>query len=118
MTRKPILHGRDHAHGGADPIALFEWRPATLSVGWTGEAFYRNMWDGVPELRGSISDGGSGTVAFVLPEGFRPDFDVSYVTDMAADDSFVVARVAVTAATGEVTVYFPAAADSGATVGL
>lgn len=110
--RKPIIHGRDHAPGGADPIPgialVGDWIAATLLPDWTGEAYYRHVV-GATELRGSISGGASGTVAFILPVGFRPDFDVSYVTDMASTGgSFAVARIAVTAATGEVTVYFPA----------
>ena len=47
------------------------WQPAAFLNGWGGSAAYRRIVNAV-YLAGTLNSGVSGTVAFNLPNGFRP----------------------------------------------
>lgn len=71
---------------------------------------FRRTEDGGVEFKGHLNaeEAVTDTVAFVLPAGYRPPMDVSFLTDILAGTEFSVARVAISATTGEVTITFPA----------
>ena len=61
------------------------------------------------EFQGHLDPSGatSGTVAFTLPPYWRPERDVSWLTDVYDGVTATIARVSIDHTTGEVTVVFP-----------
>lgn len=117
LASKPVLHGRDHRPGGADPSDPGPWH----NVGDSGEPAFQNSWEnvgtglapmrfrliigsplaagdsGTPqgnsiEIQGSVIGGLTATVIFTLPVGYRPSHELRLA---ASDDvgDFVVLRV-------------------------
>lgn len=86
---KPVIHGRDHAPGGADAISS-KWHTLTLVPSWVNvggarpPARYRVMppqdhVSGVPalELQLAVTGGTAGSQVTSLPYTF--DFDASLI---------------------------------------
>jgi hypothetical protein len=100
------------------------WTDPEFENGWDnagapyGDFMYRWHADGSLEFKGHVMPGTSGTVVFTLPDGtggttepdYRPDHDVSFLTDIVNGTSFEIARVYIDASTGEVTITYPAGA--------
>lgn len=98
-------------------------------VGGTGEPAFQNSWDAegsgaVPprfrwtlgaglEIQGAFTGGTYGTVAFTLPEGYRPDY-VMYLAGSDADNNPLTFKIDTT---GDVTIYGGGVPDSAVTTG-
>ncbi|MBT8449976.1 MAG: hypothetical protein KJO69_09815 [Gammaproteobacteria bacterium] len=65
-----------HAIGGAgEPAFQNSW----ANTGSSPAAFYKDPFGRV-YLRGNINTGASGTVAFTLPSGYRPEYNTFHVS--------------------------------------
>lgn len=71
---------------------------------------FRHGLDGNLEFRGHVDISGASSPATLctLPSEWRPEHDVSWITDLVDGASFVLARVAVDSSTGVVTLTWPA----------
>ncbi len=56
------------------------------------------------EFKGHAEGGTSGAVAFTLPAEYRPDQDVSFLTDVATGGIPTTAQIYITASSGDVTI--------------
>jgi hypothetical protein len=72
------------------------WTTATLLHSWTvlnsRTVAYLKDASGFVHVRGAVTSGTTGTVAFILPAGFIPGQEVTYVTpgDTAGEPSVIV----------------------------
>ena len=93
------------------------WVTATLLNSYAAPAApmigARYRWDykaGALEFGGHIDTSGAttDTVAFVLMQPFRPDHDISFITDIYNGATFSIARCFINSVNGEVTLSWPA----------
>lgn len=71
---------------------------------------FRHGLDGALEWKGHVDVSGASSPAVLctLPGEWRPDFDVSWPTDVWDGAAFVIGRVGIDASTGDVTLVWPA----------
>lgn len=79
-----------------------EWNSVTFTNSWAdvGGSYYatkytKDAWDRVT-IRGRINTGASGTAAFTLPEGYRPNATVEFICAGVAGGSPATAYVKIT----------------------
>jgi hypothetical protein len=100
VANDDILDLKRRKHNGA-------WANPTLINGWAQEGGtkhphqYRLLFNDTLDIRGGLTGGASGTVAYILPEPWRPLADVQ-LWGTASGGS---ARYSVNASTGEVTIF-------------
>jgi hypothetical protein len=94
--------------GGASPCG--DWVEPTLLNSWTNagapydDIAYRICEGNTLEFKGHITGGVSGSIAFILDVDYRPEADLSTVTDRVTGGTPGIAQIYVTASTGAVTV--------------
>lgn len=91
------------------------WIEPVFTNGWTNAgppyddvAYRYGLSPKTLEFKGHLVPGSSGTSAFTLEENYRPTKDVSWLTDILVGGSFMVARVQIVAASGNVVITYPA----------
>lgn len=126
---RPVIHGRDHAAGGADPFPPGQWGYATpiapaatpadynaaltVNAAFINGAFNSPLPDGTysplrwrltqkgkVQIEGSIDGVAAGSACVILPAAYWPDTDV--VRPIASADGTRLMTVSISASTGAV----------------